>query len=83
MGRVTQQNAFASTSQLMGGVSAWGWYRLANKRNVIVCISQQSDPSAYFKDVIRFLQAPGVADYFVPSDEFVTSQQYRNPLASL
>jgi hypothetical protein len=45
---------------------------------------QQSNPSAYFKDVVRFLQAPGVADYFIPSDEFVTShQQYRDALASL
>jgi hypothetical protein len=44
---------------------------------------QQLDPSAYFKDVVRFLQAPGVADYCIPSDEFVTSQQYRDALASL
>jgi hypothetical protein len=44
---------------------------------------QRSDPSTYFKDVVRFLQAPGVADYFIPSDEFATSQQYRDALASL
>jgi hypothetical protein len=35
-----------------------------------------SDPTKYFVDVIWFLQTPGVATYFIPSDEFATSQQY-------
>jgi len=44
---------------------------------------QRLDPPAYFTDVVRFLQAPGVNDYFIPSDEFATSQMYRDALASL
>jgi hypothetical protein len=44
---------------------------------------QRSDPADYFKDILRFLQAPGVSDYFIPSDEFATSQLYRDALASL
>ena len=42
-----------------------------------------SDPAAHFVDVVRFLQKPGVADFFIPSDEFATSQQYRDALALL
>jgi hypothetical protein len=44
---------------------------------------QQLDPTDYFKDILRFLQAPGVSDYFIPSNEFATLQLYRDALASL
>jgi hypothetical protein len=42
---------------------------------------QRSDPAAYFKDILHFLQAPGVND-FIPSDEFTTSQLYRDALVA-
>ena len=42
---------------------------------------QRSDPSSHFRDIVRFLQEPAVANYFTPSDTFATSQQYLDAVA--
>jgi hypothetical protein len=43
----------------------------------------RSDSAAYFAGIAGFLRDPKVADYFTPSDELATLQQYLDAVASL
>jgi hypothetical protein len=41
------------------------------------------DPSSHFVKLVHFLKTPGVADHFIPTDAFATSQQFRDAESSL
>jgi hypothetical protein len=45
--------------------------------------SMASDPASHFVEIVRFLSNPQVANYFEPTDQFATSQQYLDAVVLL